>query len=187
MRHCTALCCLILLLVSACGLGSGTTPAPPDEASNEGAITHIIVYWEGEPEALEPGDEPFAPLATHLVAVVPRFNLPAGCALSEHTVQALKEQERLVELEFAAPEEIALGERVAQEDRDWIQTDDRGFRVVEARALLFPLSGEYRAHLLVPSEGEPRTWGCWAVRRGNEIDTRWVEATEAILAAVESR
>jgi hypothetical protein len=181
VRHCTLLCCLIVLLASACGVAGRPTPTPLPAS----AVEQIIIISRGEQEVIEGDDERFTTLAEHLLATVPTFNLPAECAVDEHTVQALRQQERLVELTFLAAQEVTLGEWVAEEDRDRIPTDERGFRIVETETLLLPLSGQYRGHLLVPSEGQAGPWGCWAVERRNEIDTQWVEATEAILASQE--
>jgi hypothetical protein len=53
--------------------------------------------------------------------------------------------------------------------------------VLTVKRALFALSGEYRGHLFLPSEGEPPMWGCWAIERRKEIDTRWIEAVEEAL------
>ena len=182
MRYCSVLCCLVLLPVGACGVGSAPTHAPLDK----GAIERIIVYADGERVAIQPGGELWTAVADHLLTTVSTFSLPAECVLNERAIEALKQQESVVELEFAGVEKVTLGERLAKEDQERTQADDRGFRVVESDKLLFVLSGEHRGQLLVPLMGEPPTWGCWAVVTKNELDTRWVEATESLLTSVES-
>lgn len=90
----------------------------------------------------------------------------------------MKEKDRLVELVFKAPQRVVIGELIPTRDRDWIGTDEQGFRVVEVRGALFVISGEYGGHLLLPSEGEPPVWGCWAIERKREIDRSWIKAAQ---------
>jgi len=81
-----------------------------------------------------------------------------------------------VELLFKAPERVTLGEWIPKKDREWILTDEQSFGVLEVKGVLFVMSGEYGGHVLLLCEGESPTWGCWAIERKKETDTRSIKA-----------
>lgn len=177
MRYRRILPFLALSLGIACSSLAAPTPKPVDV----GRVARVVVYWNGGERVLESEDEKFAELAKHLLDTLTNFNLQAQCVFGEHQISAMKRQDRLVELLFKAPERVTIGERVPREDREWIPADEQGFRVLEARGALFVVSGEYEGHVLLPAEGEPPAWGCWAIERKKEIDRSWIKAVhEAI-------
>jgi hypothetical protein len=177
MRAHRILFVLTLLLITACGRVLPPTPKPVDVNK----VERVTVYSEGTEDVIQPDDKRFAGLAKHLLATLPKFNLQAECVFSEDQISAMKRKERLVELVFKAPERVTIGQWIPKEEREWVPTDERGFRVLTVKRALFALSGEYRGHLFLPSEGEPPMWGCWAIERRKEIDTRWIEAVEEAL------
>ncbi len=179
MRYHRVLSLLVLLLITACSgpVGGSPTPRPVDVDK----VERVTVYSSGNEEVIQPDDNRFAGLTKHLLATFSDLNLPAGCILSEDEIAAMKREGKLVELLFKSPEAITIGQWIPEEDRDHIPTDERGFRMLEAETTLFVLSGEYQGHILFPSENKPPTWGCWAIEREKEIDTRWIEGVEKAL------
>ncbi len=177
MRYCRVLSVLVLLLITACG--ELVTPTPKPIAVDK--VEMITVYSKGGEEIIRLGDRRFTELAEQLLATLPNFNLPAGCVFSENEVSARKAKDKLVELLFKVPERVTIGELIPKEERARILTDEQGFRVLEVQTAILVLSGEYRGHVFLPSDGEPPTWGCWAIEKEKEIDTHWVEAVEKAL------
>ncbi len=177
MRHCRVLSVLVLLLITACGELVTPTPKPIDVDK----VERLTVYSKGGEEIVRPADRKFTELAKQLLATLPSLNLPAGCVFSENEVSAMRGKERLVELLFKAPERVTIGELIPKEERERIPTDEQGFRVLEVKTAIFVLSGEYRGHVFLPADGKSPTWGCWAMEKEKEIDTRWVEAVEKAL------
>lgn len=177
MRHQGMLVILGLLLLASCATVTGPGPTPVDPAD----VESIAVYSVTGEDVIRSGDERFGPSLTELLATVPNFNLQAQCIYGEDEVSAMKQRESMVELTFKAPQRIAIGVRVPKEQRESIPVDGQGFRTFEVKGLLFILSGEHQGHLFVPSDAAPTTWGCWAMLRGKEIDTRWIEAVEQAL------
>jgi len=182
MRYHRVLPLLVLLLITACSGMVTPTPKPVDVDK----VERVTVYSGGNEEVIQSGDERFAELAKHLLATLSDLNLPAGCLLSEDEIAAMKREGKpaenlAIELLFKAPETITIRQWIQEEDRDHILTDEWGFRMLETETTLFVLSGEYRGHFFFPSEGKPPTWGCWAIEREKEVDTRWIEGIEKAL------
>jgi hypothetical protein len=177
MRYYRVLPLVALLLITACGGLATPTPRP----IGVDKVERIAVYSMGGEEVINPGDRKFTELAKQLLATLPSLNLPAGCVFSEDEVSAMRGKERLVELLFKAPERVTIGELIPKEERERILTDEKGFRVLEVQTAFLVLSGEYRGHVFLPSDGVSPTWGCWAIEKEKEIDTRWVEAVEKAL------
>lgn len=180
MRYRGVLSLLVLLLITACSRAATPTPKPValEDLDN---VERVTVYSSGSEEVIQGADKRFSELVQQFLATLPRLNLQAECVFSEDEISALKQKERLVELVFKAVERITIGQQIPEEYRDRILTDERGFRVLEVKAALFVLAGDYRGQIFLLSDSQSPAWGCWAIERQREIDTQWIEAVEEAL------
>ena len=178
MRCRVILSILALLLLASC---EGTSGPGPASISADDVEKMVLYSLDGGQEVIDGNDRRFAGVLKGLLATLTRFNLQAGCVFSEDQIATLEQEERVIELALVGLRRLTIGQQIPKDERDLIATDRRGFRVLEVKSALFALSGEYRGHLFLSSEGEPPTWGCWAAERKKQIDASWVQTVEDAL------
>ena len=178
MRYRVILSFLALLLLASCAGTSGPEPA----SIGADDVEKMVLYSsDGGQEVIQGNDRRFAGLLKELLATLTKFNLQAGCVFSEDQISTIEQEERVIELALVGLRRLTIGQQIPKDERDSIPTDGRGFRMLEVKAALFVLSGEYRGHLFLPSESEPPMWGCWAAERKKQIDTSWIQTVEDAL------
>ncbi|MEM3602841.1 MAG: hypothetical protein QW222_02045 [Candidatus Bathyarchaeia archaeon] len=138
------------------------TPLPP--------AWHLMIrsvfIWENGEEHFVAG--PDSDLCNYLIQTIHRLNLQAKCVFTEERIQEIKLNDRIVELRFRFYENITIAQWVKPEDRDYIRTDENGYRILQkVKNVLFILEDNLaeglEAHVLVYSLNEG--WSCWAIRR----------------------
>ena len=173
-----------LALVATLLLGVwGCKPLPlAEEGSQEIAAT--VYLWENGKEKFVAGEN--SPMSNFLLQTLHRLNLQTRCLLTEERIRDIKERDKVIELRFRNLEDITISQWTEPPDRDYIKTDENGYRILEnVKSALFiledNLGGGLEAHVLVGSGTE--FWSCWAIRQeeSNELDKTWINEVAKIL------
>jgi len=142
-------------------------------------VEELGIYLSGEKEVHKPQADEIVEITGLLLGILPELNLQAMCLFRDADVARMREEGDSLELVFAQPVDMTITQRIEENDRDHIPTDERGYRVLRLKRALFVLGGEMAGHVLIRGEGQD--WGCWAIEREGEIDARWIEAVEEVL------
>ena len=178
MRYRVILPILAILLLTSC---AGPSRPEPMSIDADDVDKMVLYSSDGGQEVIRGDDRRFDGLLKGLLSTLTKFNLQAGCVFSEGQITTIKKEERVIELALVGLRQLTIGQRIPKDERDSIPTDGRGFRVLEVKSALFILSGEFRGHLFLSSEGEPPMWGCWAAESKKQIDTSWIQTVEDAL------
>jgi len=171
---------LLSCLPAAPAVPEGRTPPPPEKMTIPiESVEELRTYRGGEKQVYQPQAERIAETTERLLGVLSKLNLQATCFFGDEDVARVREEGDSLELVFAQPVDIRISQWIEEDERDHIPTDERGYRVLRVKRALFVLGGEMAGHVLI--RDEEGGWGCWAIEREGEIDTRWIEAVQGIL------
>ncbi len=112
-------------------------------------------------------------LSGYLLYTVQRANVQAKCAVFDEDVEILKNQGKVIEVEFKEPVNITISQWIKPEDRKYIQN-----RVlVNVEKIVFVLEGKFGGYILTKS-ANMQEYRCWAIRKDGEIDKSWIGEVE---------
>jgi len=183
-----------LLIGCASGTSEAQTVTEPSVSAEpqEGwhAMVKKISLWQnGEEQVIDPLQNPkqYVQIGDLLTGTLHKLNLQTRCLLTEERIRDIKEHDKVIEMSFREAEDITIGQWIEPRDRDYIKTDENGYRILEnVDSTLFiledNLGGGLEAHILVGSGTE--FWSCWAIRQegSNELDKAWINEVAKILA-----
>jgi len=121
---------------------------------------------------------PYTKLGNLLLSIIENTNLQAKCAFFDEDVDMLKNLEKVVEVKFKEPVNITISQWIEPEDKHYIPTNDKGYRVlVNVEKIVFVLEGRFRGHILTKS-ANMQGYGCWAIKKDGKIDSSWINEVE---------
>lgn len=182
MRSRTIMITVVLAVILLLGCGTAATPPPrPGDTPTEGvglpvgvqAVRELVTCLGGEQRALQPEAPGVLDTTQLLLGLLAKLDLQAPCFLGDSDVARIRRENDAAELVFGHPVDVAIAQRIDEKDRDVIPTDERGYRVLRLEQALFVLGGEMAGHVLV--RDDQGSWGCWAIQKGKQIDTAWIE------------
>ena len=181
-------------LLAGCASGtSGTQTVTEPSVSAEpkegwhAMVKKISLWQNGEEQVIDPLQNPkqYIQIGDLLTETLHKLNLQTRCLLTEERIRDIKEHDKVIEMSFREAEDITIGQWIDPRDRDYIKTDENGYRILEnVDSTLFILEDNLglEAHILVGSGTE--FWSCWAIRQegSNELDKAWINEVAKILA-----
>jgi len=96
--------------------------------------------------------------ADALIYTAQQVNLQARCVLFEENIEDLKQNGKIIIIVFKKPVNIS--------------ESNIGLQNVEK--LVFVLEGDFNGHVLVKNKYS-KAYGCWAIKKGENIDKSWVD------------
>lgn len=180
MKRMLLIICLALAVISVLGVWNCKSQSPLEEESQE--IGGTVYLWENGTEQFVASEN--SPMSSFLFQTLRRLNLQTRCLLTEERIRDIKEHDKVIEMRFRFTEDITIGQWIESRDRDYIKTDENGYRILEnVKYTLFiledNLGGALEAHILVGSGAE--FWSCWAIGKDGEIDKTWIVNLENLL------
>ena len=149
-------------------------------------VEKIVFYEDGKQEIIDSKSEEGKALASLLTRKLHELNLQARCVFSEEDIQKIKQKDKVIELIFKKPIDITISQWVEPEERYYIPTDEKGYRILkDVKNALFTLEDNLglEGHILVGHEVEGRIgYSCWAIQQegSKEIDKEWVDKINKI-------
>jgi len=140
-----------------------------------------VFLWEnGESRFV---GSPQSALTAYLLQTLHRANLQLRCGFTDEQLEEIKNNGLSLELSYRFHEDILTSQWIEPENRDFIKTDEDGYRILEEVKRVFfiledPLDTGLKAHFLV-EESQGRS--CWAIQKEGEVDESWVEEVKRYL------
>jgi hypothetical protein len=154
---------------------------PPEHYTLPAYVENVSLWDHGSLTSLNTSEG----LSGYLLYTIQRLNLQAKCIFNEERVNQLKQNGKVIELNFKSPVNITISQRIEPEESDHILTDKNGYRILEnVKGVLFVLDGDLKGHVLIGREIRGGlSYGCWAISKplSNEIDEGWVNEVENAL------
>ncbi|MGB2762321.1 MAG: hypothetical protein WBC21_02130 [Minisyncoccales bacterium] len=184
------------------------TIEPPDGVSpsewtpfREGwpAIVEKISVWEnGQEQIIEFGNlenpnPEYLEIGRILFPTLHKLNLQARCVFTEERMQEIvKSKNKAVEMVLKQASDFPISQWIEPEDRNYIKTDENGFRILEKlKSVIFVLGDNLaegqEAHVLIGNErkdGEEKIWwSCWAIQqeKSSELDKTWIDSLNRLM------
>jgi len=146
-------------------------------------MTESVFLWENGKEKFLAGEN--SDLSNFLIQTLHKLNLQMRCAFGEEHIQEIKQNNRVIELRFRHPRNITISQWIEPEERYYIPTDEKGYRILEnVKNALFILEDNLdeglEGHILV---GHEVGCSCWAIQQegSKEIDKTWIDEIDKIL------
>lgn len=144
-------------------------------------VEKIAVWQNGEEQIIEPASSEYNKMGRILITTLHKLDLQAKCVFSEEEIQEIKINDRVIEIIFKQADDFPISQKVEEEERYHIKTDEKGYRILEnVKSVIFVLEDKrdegLEAHVLVGSEFEGKIgYSCWAIKQefSNELDKSW--------------
>jgi len=154
-------------------------------------VEKIIFYEDNKQETINLKNEDGIGIASLLTRKLHELNLQARCVFGGQDIIEIKQHDKLVELIFKKPIDIAISQWTEPEERYHIPVDEKGYRILEdVKTVIFILEDNLdeglEAHILVGHEVEGRIgYSCWAINIKEEgkpeLDKTWIDGINRLM------
>jgi hypothetical protein len=147
-------------------------------------VKDVSLWQNGGPVSLNSLEGFLGKLAT----ILEKINLQAKCVFFEERINQLKENGKVVEMDFNSPVDIRISQWIEPEERNRIKTNNQGFRILKnVEKVIFVLKGDLEGNILIGRKWQGKvSYGCWAIRKAksDEIDKSWIDEIEKQIGRV---
>ena len=150
---------LILFLVS-CG--------PPQTDIN---ADNVLIGFDNTTISLDKGTTEFKEIADEAIKVYQHVGVTTECYFGPEEIEVIKRDNDFVEIRFNKAVEVPTSVNVNDleeeiRDKHGRKTTEDGYMISELLSAIFPLTGEYKGHVLYRSQERYMTWYCFKSSRG---------------------
>lgn len=132
-------------------------------------IEKIAILENGEEQIID--EKTKAKIGNILIQTLHQLNIQARCVFTQERVEEIKKEDKVVELIFKRPENITIAQWIAPEERYYIPTDEKGYRILESvKNAIFILEDKrdegLEDYVLLGSEFEGNiSYTCWIIKQ----------------------